>query len=323
MRKQWLMTLPVAIILAAAAGCSFGGSGTEPGCGDHGTWNGSACDCDAGYATDPGDPESCIPAEQVCSGHGELDDGVCDCDDGFINDPADPADCIDPDTLECGGHGHVHDGQYCSCDDGWMQDPQDEFNCIPDPDYECSGHGELVDGACDCDPGYEQVPGDPTACQREGTQHSDGVAVDVTLLLHEDQVKISLHSLQVSGAADNEFDLYMAHDGPGPNLKLGPGVTGVDLGADRDYHAVEQAPADGYAADDDEAGEYVIGIGFIAGGEGSSGFDMTGNVYALRLSDGSYAKVEVLSARAGEVHLLCYHQPDGSRDLYTDTVEVQ
>ena len=315
-RLPLLLCLFCALSLMA---CSFGSESADPTCGDHGSWDGAACVCESGYSVDPADSENCIGDAVECSGHGELTDGVCECTDGTINDPSNPADCIDPETLVCGGHGHVHDGQYCSCDVGYMQDPEDEFNCIEDPDFVCSGHGEWVDGACVCEEGYEQDPEDASVCRPEGSQHTDGVAVDVTLLLHEDQVKLKLFSMQVLGAGATDFDLYMAHDGPGPNFKLGPGVTAINLGADADYHEVSQAPADGYEADDSS---YVIGTSFIAGGEGSTGYDMTENVYVLTLSDGTYAKVEVLSAVAGVVHVLCYHQPDGSRDLSTDS-EIQ
>jgi len=44
---------------------------------------------------------------------------------------------------------------------------------------------------------------------------------------------------------------------------------------------------------------------------------MTEAVYAVRLANGTYAKIEVLSAQGGTVHVLCDLQPDGSRDLTT------
>ena len=317
-KSRLMCVLALSSLLCA---CSFGGETADPTCGDFGNWDGAACVCVEGYHLDPANAENCLAEAVDCSGHGELVNGACDCEEGYITDPADPTDCIDEEELVCGGHGHIHDGQYCSCDDGYMQDPEDIFNCISDPDFVCTGHGELVDGACVCEEGYEQVPDDVTACQREGSQHTDGTAVDVTLLLHSDQVKLVLHSLQVQGVDVTDFDLYMAHDGPGPNLKLGPGVTGVNMGSGTDYLDVAEAPADGYVAD--EGTNYLIGTGFIAGGEGSSGYDMTENVYVLKLADGTYAKVEVLSAAGGVVHVLCYRQPDGSRDLATDTIVQQ
>ena len=45
------------------------------------------------------------------------------------------------------------------------------------------------------------------------------------------------------------------------------------------------------------------------------------NVYVLKLADGTYGKVEVLSAAGGVVHVLCYHQPDGTTDIATETAE--
>ncbi len=44
---------------------------------------------------------------------------------------------------------------------------------------------------------------------------------------------------------------------------------------------------------------------------------MTENVYVLALPDGTYAKVEVLSAKGGVTEILCYRQEDGSRDITT------
>ncbi len=39
----------------------------------------------------------------------------------------------------------------------------------------------------------------------------------------------------------------------------------------------------------------------------------------MRLANGTYAKIEILSAQGGTVHVLCYLQPDGSRELSTTT----
>ncbi|MBN2493965.1 MAG: hypothetical protein JXR96_05185 [Deltaproteobacteria bacterium] len=304
------------VCLLIATGCSFGSGELE--CKEHARLVDGSCVCEEGYVVDPDDPRRCIePGVVECDGHGQLVDGVCDCDAGYVVDPSDPESCVDPSTLECGGHGHIHDGQYCSCDAGYMQDPEDVFNCVPDPVYVCSGHGQLVDGACVCDEGYEQVPGDPTRCQQQGTQHIDGVAFDLELHLHADEVKIRLYSMQVISAAETEWDLYMAHDGPGPNLKLGPGVSAVNMGHESDYHAFDEAPEDGYLADDPENADFVIGTRFITGGSGETGFVMSEDVYALKLADGTFAKVEVLSARAGIIHVLCYWQPNGSRDIAT------
>jgi hypothetical protein len=81
---------------------------------------------------------------------------------------------------------------------------------------------------------------------------------------------------------------------------------------------VTTAPATGYAADDPSKDIYVIGSSWRNGGTGTTGFVMTKNVYALKLADGTYAKIEVLSAKGGEVHILAYRQAKvGSTDLTT------
>ncbi|MBN2357991.1 MAG: hypothetical protein JXR83_00965 [Deltaproteobacteria bacterium] len=185
---------------------------------------------------------------------------------------------------------------------------------------ECDGFGHLSEGACVCDDGYRQHPDDPTSCIVDDVEHGDGIATDVNLHLHSNAVKIILATMEVVGMEATEWDLYMSHDDPvdgGPCLQLGPGVAAKNLGSGADYHAVSEAPTDGYENDDPNTDFYVIGSSWRDGGTGTTGFHMTENVYAIKLADVTYAKVEVLSAQTGEVHVLCYRQPDGSQDIST------
>ena len=214
---------------------------------------------------------------------------------------------------ECGGFGTLVDGE-CSCNAGYVQDPDDPTNCIEETVEYCSGHGQLVGGECQCDQGYAQDPDDALTCLVRGT------ATDVQLGLHSNQVKILLASMEVVGMEATEWDLYVDHDAPsdgGPNMKLGPGVTAQSLGSSQDYHAVDVAPVDGYLTDDTGNEIYVIGDTWRAGGSGTTGFIMSENVYAVKLADGTYAKIEVLSAQSGVVHVLCYRQAGGSRFIGT------
>lgn len=138
-----------------------------------------------------------------------------------------------------------------------------------------------------------------------------GTATDLKLGLHNNEVKIVLATMKVVGKEATVWDLYMAHNDPVdqlPHLELGPGVTAQNLGNSTTFHAVETAPTSGYTADDPSAKTYVIGSSWRNGGSGTTGFIMTKNIYALKLADGTYAKIEVLSAKSGEVHVLAYQQ---------------
>ena len=102
-------------------------------------------------------------------------------------------------------------------------------------------------------------------------------------------------------------------------MKLGPGVTAQSLGSAQDYPDVDEAPASGYQADDLVNEVYVIGDTWRNGGSGTTGFLMSENVYAVKLADGTYAKIEVLSAQSGEVHILCDHPADRTRVIGTSS----
>ncbi len=246
-----------------------------------------------------------------CGGHGSLVGGECACDAGYMQDPGDVTNCVE-EVVECDGHGQLVGGE-CQCDQGYVQDPDDVTKCIEEVE-QCNGHGQLVGGECQCDQGYAQDPDDPKVCLVRGT------ATDVQLGLHDNQVKILLATMEVVGMEATEWDLYMAHDAPadgGPNMKLGPGVTAQSLGSSQDYHDIDEATADGYQADDTDNEVYVIGDTWRAGGAGSTGFIMSENVYVVKLADGTYAKIEVLSAQSGEIHILCYLRADGSRFIGT------
>ncbi|MBT3221413.1 MAG: hypothetical protein HN348_20200 [Proteobacteria bacterium] len=192
------------------------------------------------------------------------------------------------------------------------------------PEEECDGFGELVDDECVCDQGYIQDPADVTSCIVNDVESGDGIATDVQFGLHSNEVKILLFDMSVLGEEADDWDLYISHDDPvdaGPHMVLGDGVTALSLGSADDYHDVTEAPETGYEADDPTNDDYVIGSTWRDGGAGSSGFSMSENVYVVKLADETYAKIEVLSAKSGEIHALCYLQPDGTQDITTTDVE--
>lgn len=148
-----------------------------------------------------------------------------------------------------------------------------------------------------------------------------GKATDLKLGLHDNKVKVVLASMTVVGTEATVWDLFLSHSDPVdklPAIQLGAGVTAQSLGSTTTFHNVKTAPTTGYTADDPSKDIYAIGSSWRNGGSGTTGFAMTKNVYALKLADGTYAKIEVLSAKAGEIHILAYRQAKvGSTDLTT------
>jgi hypothetical protein len=63
-------------------------------------------------------------------------------------------------------------------------------------------------------------------------------------------------------------------------------------------YMADDAPADGYRSEDTGNQVYVIGDTWRAGGAGSTGCIMSEDVCGLKLADGTYAKIEVLSAQS-------------------------
>ena len=89
------------------------------------------------------------------------------------------------------------------------------------------------------------------------------------------------------------------------------------LGSDFDFHEESEAPVDGYTADTDET--LVIGQSFQVGGDGTAGYTMSEDIWIILLADGTYAKVEFLSAKSGVFEILAWLQTDGSRYIATTT----
>ncbi|MDY0000584.1 MAG: hypothetical protein RBU30_04760 [Polyangia bacterium] len=150
----------------------------------------------------------------------------------------------------------------------------------------------------------------------DASEPERGLATDLTINVHdatETAVRISdLSVLPSYSGADYDFKIVQIH--PAPRFDLGPGATAINAGNLTPYHGYDVAPESGYAADDPTP---VIGITYQAGGTGTTGFIMSENVYVLRLADGTNAKITVLSAMGGIIHVLCYRQGDGSRNIAT------
>ncbi len=217
------------------------------------------------------------------------DDNPTDDDDDNPTDDDDdnPTDDDDDNPMACSGHGTL-DGGLCYCDLGYMVDPDNEADCI---EYE----------------------------------HEDGVPVLLKVYMHAPSAtKIYFSTMSVIGDVNaGDYDLYVSHtDGPTP--ELGSHVQAINLGNTQSFDEVTEVPEEGYAADGTEP---VIGTSYRSGGEGSTGFIMSENIYALKIESESkgttYAKIEVLQAKGGVVHIMAYWQPDGSRNVSTGDEGVE
>jgi hypothetical protein len=181
----------------------------------------------------------------------------------------------------------------------------------------CSGFGICVagdDGAsCDCDEGYRA---EGLTCVREAGQ---AVTLETALessSTHESRVNLRTNSVS-DDSSDYDLRVFENPSLGGMAVALGTGVQGQSLGSSQDFHAIVEAPDAGYQADDAGASEFVIGGGFAVSGNCEQGYVMSGNVYALKLADGSYAKIEILSAKQGVMKIQAFRQGDLSRDLTT------
>ena len=149
-----------------------------------------------------------------------------------------------------------------------------------------------------------------------------GEATLLEVFMHQNITKIYLKQmLVVADPLAQDYDLYVAHT-DGPTFELGSHVQAINLGNEHGFHEIDELPPEGYAADGEDISELIIGTSYRSGGVGSTGYIMSENIYALRLDHGegvySYAKLEILQARAGVVHVLAYHQADGSTNVLTE-----
>ncbi len=127
------------------------------------------------------------------------------------------------------------------------------------------------------------------------------------------QVFITLTDMTAHYEDLTSYDLVFAKvHGQGPTGYLGDGVTAVNAGNEISFDDFEEAPADGYRTDGEDP---VIGASWKDGGSGTEGFQTTGNIYVLKLKDGSFAKVAVTSAKDGVVTMDAFRRADGSIDL--------
>lgn len=155
--------------------------------------------------------------------------------------------------------------------------------------------GSAGSGGSDSDAGNDANLDSPTA----------GPCAEVTFDLHSSpQVYVVLEDMQAHSTPPEAYSFVMQKLHPAPIVYLGPGVQAINLGPDPDFDGTDTAPDSGYASDDPEP---IIGREYKSGGSGSTGFDMSGNVFVLLHPDGAYAKVSWTSAVAGVVTVDAYY----------------
>ena len=144
-----------------------------------------------------------------------------------------------------------------------------------------------------------------------------GVGTKVVFSIHNaaGQQGLDLTEMQAKDDISGGFDVLVSKSGAGPVILLGDGVTAQNLGNGSAFDDVDEVPADNYAADAD--GAPVIGASWRDGGSGQTGFTMTSNVYAIKRTDETYAKMMVLSAKGGNIEVVFFYQPDGSTNVAT------
>lgn len=246
-------------------------------------------------------PMAILAAFFLLAACGEKTPSELDCDP-----PCDVDECYECVDGEC----------VPACDEGLICDG--EGNCVEcHPACDVEACFDCVDGECVylCGEG-EECDGDGTCVPRQ-----PGQANLLELSMHDGLTRIYLTDMTVTDEDVDDYDLYVSHL-DGPTFELGYHVEALNLGNELGFHEIEELPEDGYEPDGDGVDGLIIGTDYRTGGEGSTGFDMSEDVYALKLDFGdddvTYAKIQVLQAMAGEVHVLAYWQEDGSRYVGTE-----
>ena len=187
----------------------------------------------------------------------------------------------------------------------------------PCANVRCGSVGTCVeeDGAarCECPAGY-QASG--TECVRELPKASTLATALESPPNHQNYLNLRTMTVE-NNSTDYDLRAFEDPAAGGMALALGPGVAEVNLGSLRSFHEVERAPADGYQTDAPAQNNYVIGNGFATGGNYEQGYTMSWKVYVLKLSDGTYAKLQVQSALRGVMQIWAFRQAAGGDDIAT------
>lgn len=139
-------------------------------------------------------------------------------------------------------------------------------------------------------------------------------ASEIAVNIHDaDLQKINIIEI-TSGANLMDCHFGILKTGSVPALVLCDGTKAFNAGNSVDFYDIDSIPQDAVFTEDDGT-DYVMGTTWQDGGNGTTGFNMTQNVYILELPDGRYGKIEVLSAVAGIVTFAVFADPDSEDNL--------
>jgi len=139
---------------------------------------------------------------------------------------------------------------------------------------------------------------------------------ELHLDLHEGsgQAFVDLSTMTVVNEDTDVYDFVMVNEMPNPpSIYLGPNVVAQNLGDADSFLEVVESLEDGFLEDDENGS--VIGTAWESGGSGASGYEMSNDVYLLKLSSGRYGKIMVTSAKQGKITLDAYATETDSLDL--------
>ncbi|PKN44266.1 MAG: hypothetical protein CVU59_12090 [Deltaproteobacteria bacterium HGW-Deltaproteobacteria-17] len=173
-----------------------------------------------------------------------------------------------------------------------------------------NGIDDNGDGAVDCDDEDCTEFADCTAFPRE--------AFELTISLHDPGTqKMNLRDRTAGGTLESCDFGFIDDELNGPKIMLCPDTTAYNGGNGTAFLDVTAAPTDvTYEADGVDT--YVIGNSWLDGGTCADGWTCNGNIYFLHLSDGSYAKLEVVFGQGGTMTVLAFRDVDGGSDLTCD-----
>ncbi len=149
--------------------------------------------------------------------------------------------------------------------------------------------------------------------------HTTAFCMDKSELVSR-EITVDLHisesnriDLTTYAKTNDDCDIIIKKSSAGPIITLCENTFAYNNGNGSTFLEVVKAPDEEHIGDNPP--EYAIGKSWRTGDSGETGFTMTKNIYTIKRSDNSYAKLEVLKSMGGKVTVLLYADPNGGNDL--------